>query len=100
MLGLLRRLFKKQRELDVRGITYDKGDGKGDRTAYYFETFDGWVSADEPIVMHNIDSEDVEETSLHEWLIKVREGMKIHWWELQLLEDNHMNMLDMYWKKK
>ena len=100
MLGLLRRLFKKSRELDVKGITYDKGDGKGDMTAYYFETFDGWVSVDEPIVIHNIDSDDVTETPLNEWLIKIREGLRIQWWELQLLEDHHMSMLDMYWKKK
>jgi hypothetical protein len=96
MIGLLKRLFSKKRELDIKGLTYDNGDGI-DKTAYYFTTFNGWVSMDEPIVFHNIDTKSQTETSLNEWLIKVREGLKIQWWELQLLEDNYESMLDMYW---
>lgn len=97
MLGLLKRLFRKERDIDVKGLTYTPEDGI-DRTAYYFKTFDGWVSVDEPIVLHNIGQEDEYQTSLNEWLVKVREGLKIQWWELQLLEDNYIDMLDMYWK--
>lgn len=97
MLGLLKRLFRKERNIDVKGLTYTSEDGI-DRTAYYFKTFDGWVSVDEPIVLHNIGQEDEYQTSLNEWLVKVREGLKIQWWELQLLEDNYIDMLDMYWK--
>lgn len=95
MLRLLRKLFNKPKELDVKGLRYDDGS----KEAYYFESFDGWVSMDEPKVFHNIESENPDETSLNEWLVKVREGLRLHWWEIQLLEDNHLPLLEMYWKK-
>jgi hypothetical protein len=99
MLKLLRKLFNKPKELDVKGLRYDDGDGSGNMTAYYFESFNGWVSMDEPKVFHNINNETPDESPLNEWLIKVREGLKLEWWEIQLLEDNHLPLLKMYWKK-
>ena len=89
-------LFKKKKEIDIKGMTYDNGDGV-DKTAYYFETFNGWVSIDEPIVFLNMENDNHTETPLNEWLIKVREGLGLKWWELQILEDNHMGLLKMYW---
>lgn len=90
MLKWLKNWLNK--EVEVNGITY--GD---DKTAYYFETFGKWVSMDEPIVFDIVEDSITSETSLNEYLIKVRDGLRIQSWELQLLEDNHMTLLDMYW---
>jgi len=98
MLRFLRNLFRSKKEIDLKGIKYCEEGGE-EKIAYYFETFDAWVSMDEPIVFENFESDEPKETPLNQWLIKVREGMKIQWWELQLLEDHHMQLLDMYWKK-
>jgi len=97
MINWIKGLFGIQpSETDIKGIIYTD-DAGNDKTAYYFETFKGWVSVDEPIVFHDIDTDKQTETSLNEWLIKVREGLSLQWWELQVLEDNWMSMLEMYW---
>jgi len=98
MLDRIKRFFGIGSSKNVKGLTYSDIDTNTDMTAYYFESFDSWVSMDEPLSFIIEDGDIIASVPLNQLLIKVREGqIKIKWWEIELLVNNHKQLVDMYW---